>query len=76
MDKKGFKIGDRVKLKNPESFSLGATILTIIRFEQKFVKVIWGGVKEREFPLYPNEIERVSRKGEQLLFSFMGENEE
>lgn len=71
MDKKSFKIGDKVRLKNPESFLLSTEILTIIRFEEKFIKVIWGGRKEREFPLYPDEIEYVSRKGEQLMFSFM-----
>jgi len=71
MDKKGFKIGDKVKLKNPRSFSLGAATLTIVRFQGSFIKVIWGGIKERDFPLLPNEIEYVSRKGEQLLFDFM-----
>ena len=73
MDRKGFKIGDKVKLKNPRSFSLGIQTLTIVHFEGKFIKVTWGELKEREFPLYPCEIEYVPRKGEQLLFSFMSE---
>ena len=71
MIKHNFKIGDKVKLKNPRSFSLGTETLTIIRFDKKFIKVAWGELKEREFPLYPHEIEYVPRKGEQLLFSFM-----
>ena len=66
-----FKIGDKVKLKNPGSFSLDTETLKIIRFENQFIKVTWGGVKEREFPLYPCEIEHVIKVGEQLLFSFM-----
>ena len=43
----------------------------MVRFDQKFIRVIWGSVKEREFPLYPDEIEKVNVKGQQLLFSFM-----
>ena len=71
MVKHNFKIGDKVTLKNPGHFSLGTETLTIIRFEQKFIKVIWGGVIKREFPLYPYEIEHAIKVGEQLLFSFM-----
>ena len=71
MIKHNFKIGDKVTLKNPGSFSLGIETLTIIRFEQNFIKVIWGGVKEREFPLYPCEIKHIVKVGQQLLFSFM-----
>ena len=66
-----FKVGDKVKLKDPKSFSLGTETLTIIRFEENFIKVIWGGLKEREFPLYPEEIEHVVKIGEQLMFDFM-----
>lgn len=66
-----FKVGDKVRLKNPKSFSLGSETLTIICFDGKFIKVIWGGQKEREFPLYSDEIEPVLRVGEQLLFEFM-----
>lgn len=73
MKKHNFKIGDKVQLKNPKSFSLSIETLTIIRLEYKYIKVIWGGVKEREFPLYPDEIEPAVRVGEQLQFSFMGE---
>ncbi len=71
MNKHSFKIGDKVRLKNPKSFSLGTETLTIVCFDQKFIKVIWGGMKEREFPLYPDEIEKVNVIGQQLLFSFM-----
>ena len=71
MDRKGFKIGDKVTLKNPRSFSLGTEVLTIICFQGKFIKVTWGELKEREFPLYPCEIKHVVKIGEQLLFSFM-----
>ena len=71
MDKKGFKVGDKVRLKDPKSFSLGIETLTIVRFEQKFIKVAWGKAKNGEFPLYPNEIEFVVKVGEQLQFAFM-----
>ena len=49
MKKHNFKIGDKVKLKNPRSFSLGTEILTIIRFEEGFIKVTWGGKKKENF---------------------------
>ena len=68
-----FKVGDKVKLKNPKSFSLGTEVLTIVRLEEKFIKITWGGVKAREFPLYPDEIKHIVKVGEQLLFSFMDE---
>ena len=71
MIKHSFKIGDKVKLKNPKNLSLGTQTLTIVRFHGKFIKVTWGELKEREFPLYPREIECVLRKGEQLQFAFM-----
>ena len=70
MDKKGFKVGDRVKLKNPRDFShLGSMILTIMEFDSKFVLVNWGCAET--FPLYPNEIAHAVRVGEQLMFAFM-----
>ena len=71
MIKHSFKIGDKVTLKNPKSFSLGTEILTIVRFNGRYIKVTWGKSKEREFPLLPNEIKYVVVKGQQLLFSFM-----
>ena len=74
MIKHNFKIGDKVELKNPGTFSLGIDVLTIVRIEKQFIKVIWGGVKKREFPLYPCEIKHVVKIGQQLLFSFMGDN--
>lgn len=66
-----FKVGDRVRLKNPRTFSLGSETLTIIGFDKQFIKIIWGGKKDRQFPLYPDEIEYIVKVGEQLTFSFM-----
>jgi len=69
--KHNFKIGDKIKLKNPKSFSLGTATLVIVRFDGEYIKVTWGGVSKREFPLLPNEIEIAIRVGEQLMFNFM-----
>lgn len=72
MREHNFKIGDKVKLKDPESFPyLGTKVLIIIGFDGKYVQVKDGRWQDGYFPLYPEEIEHVSRKGEQLTFSFM-----
>lgn len=71
-----FKKGDKVKLKNPRQFKCGGKILTIIKEagknNDKFIHVTYEGSTGGYFPLYPDEIEYILRKGEQLLFSFMG----
>lgn len=71
MDKKGFKIGDRVKLKEGYFFGCRGKTLTVTAFENGYVYVIWDGINAEYFPLYPDEIESAVKVGEQLLFSFM-----
>jgi len=69
-----FKIGDNVKLKNPRQFRCGAKVLTIVKEAEdsnKYLHVTYEGINYTYFPLLPHEIEHVSRKGEQLTFSFM-----
>lgn len=70
-----FKVGDKVKLKNPKQFSCGAKVLTIIKEvkveDNKFIHVIYKGLKGKYFPVMPHEIEKVVTEGQQLLFSFM-----
>ena len=72
MDNHNFKIGDRVRLKDPRPFPhLGTRVLTIIEIEDKFINVEDKQVDCGYFPLYPIEIERAIKVGQQLLFDFM-----
>lgn len=77
MVEKGFKIGDKVKLKNPASFSCGDKVLTIIKEagkdNNKFIYVTYEGESCKYFPLYPDEVELAVKVGEQLTFAFMSE---
>lgn len=76
MDTKGFKIGDKVKLKPPyvKQFpSVGVHTLTIVEgyCGESYIPVWHKGLPWRYFPLKPCEIEHAVKVGEQLLFSFM-----
>ena len=73
MVKHNFKVGDKVRLKDPKVFPhLGTKILTVIDFSNKFANVRHKGmIKGAYFPLYPCEIEHIIKVGEQLLFAFM-----
>ena len=75
MDKGNFKIGDKVRLKNPKTFPhLGTKVLTITEADcgDKFIPVNYDGMRvSGYFPLYPFEIEHLVKVGEQLLFAFM-----
>lgn len=74
MNNSNFKVGDKVRLRNPKQFSLGTRILTIIDSDcgGKFIPVWYKGIKGGwYFPLKPCEIELVNEKGKQLLFDFM-----
>ena len=77
MVKHSFKIGDKVKLKDPTQFAFGRKILTIVAGDcgDVYMPVIFEGMKvQGYFPVKPCEIEKVNIKGQQLLFSFMEGN--
>lgn len=74
MDKKSFKIGDKVKLKPtyirvfPQTIEVGK----VVGFDEGYILVSYSGCCYKEgFPYESNEIEHVVKVGEQLLFSFM-----
>ena len=75
MDKKSFKKGDKVKLKNPRQFKCGTKVLTVIKEagkdNNKFIHVIYEGITWEYFPLYSDEVKYAISKGQQLIFSFM-----
>jgi len=74
MAKHNFKIGDKVKLKDPNSWeNIGDSIGEVMGLIPPYIRVGWGGSQKwmRNYPHRPGEIEYVIRKGEQLLFSFM-----
>lgn len=74
MDGHNFRIGDKVRLRNPKSFlHIGTRILTIVDVDcgDIYIPVWYEGIRNTYFPLKPSEIEYVSRKGQQLLFKFM-----
>lgn len=75
MDRKGFKIGDKVKLKDCVNFRCKGKVLTIVKEAgddfSKYLHVTYEGIKGSYFPLKSDEIEHAVRIGEQLLFSFM-----
>lgn len=69
-----FKVGDKVKLKDPKQFKFGRKVLTVIEADcgDMYIPVTFEGMGVKGyFPLKSCEIEHVSRKGEQLLFFFM-----
>ena len=74
MDKKGFKIGDKVKLRPGyiKSFHQGTKVGRVISFSNSYIRVKYGAFDE--CPYLPREIEREVRVGEQLEFSFMKGN--
>ena len=74
MKKHNFKIGDRVRLKYPNKFNLGTKVCIVISSERcgdEFIPVWYEGLIGSYFPIFPQEIEHVTRVGEQLMFSFM-----
>ena len=76
MEKHNFKIGDKVKLKDPRPFPhLGTRVLTIVDLDcgYKYLPVWYEGMSWSYFPVLPSEIKHVVKVGEQLLFSFMSE---
>lgn len=76
MDKEGFKIGDKVKLKGGSYGRYrGNDIGEVVNIDV-YIEVLWGGNLKRKLGIYPHrasEIEHVVKVGGQLLFSFMNE---
>ena len=70
-----FKVGDKVKLKSHVNFRCKGKILTIIKEAgvngNRYIHVTYEGLRWGYFPLHPHEIEKVTTKGQQLLFNFM-----
>jgi len=68
-----FKIGDKVKLK-PQYIKVfrmqGTKVGVIIEFRGKYIRVKFDG-RSWGFPYKPNEIELITKAGEQLVFNFM-----
>lgn len=78
MDKKGFKIGDTVKLKAPYYCGINSSATgRVVGIRGFYVEVSWDGELRRRlgkwYPHKPSEIEHAVKVGEQLLFSFMNE---
>lgn len=74
MNNGDFKIGDKVKLKSPEQWSMGNSIGTVVGFDDChvfYVRVTWEGGYWRDYPHLVREIKHVVKIGEQLEFSFM-----
>lgn len=71
MDKRGFKVGDRVKLKEPKKWSVGG--IGIITGFDIYIRVKWenGGHRKDNFPHLPRELEHAIKVGQQLEFNFM-----
>lgn len=74
MTKHNFKIGDRVKVKEPQYWSMNTRIGTVVGEDEYYINVTYegGGTLWKNYPHLPREIEHVIKKGEQLMFSFMG----
>lgn len=72
MDKESFKIGDKVKLKEPKDWGCIGGIGTVMYFDN-YIRVTWekGEWAGENFPHFAREIEHTVRIGEQLLFKFM-----
>lgn len=72
MNKHGYKIGDKVKLKHPKRWSMCTQIGVVVGFDEYYIRVSYkGNVCYEDYPHLPREIYKVSRKGEQLEFAFM-----
>lgn len=75
MNRKGFKIGDKVKLR-PNYIKIfrkqGTKVGEIIKFSGSYIRVKFPG-RPWGFPYKPHEIELVIKVGEQLEFEFMDE---
>ena len=74
MDKKGFKVGDKVKLKGNFCGISGDDIGQVVSVSH-YIRIAWTGyLRVRLDDIYPHlaeEIERVVKVGEQLEFNFM-----
>lgn len=74
-----FRVGDKVRLKDHVNFRCGGKVLIVVKKAgddfSKYIHVTWEGLTHGYFPLFPDEIEYVPRKGEQLLFSFMSKGD-
>lgn len=77
MDKHSFKIGDRVKLKGGSYCGISGNDIGIVKDSKGYyIEVLWTGYLKERLGYYPHkvsEIEPAVKVGEQLLFSFMGE---
>ena len=74
MDKKSFKIGDKVKLKPGyiRRFRQGTKTGEVVLIGATYIRVVYGGQRHCcGFPYMPHELEHAVKVGEQLLFSFM-----
>lgn len=73
MIKHSFKIGNRVKLKYPNRWSMSNLIGIVVRFDTQWIRVDWGGKEKwtKDYPHLPGEIESIVKVGEQLMFNFM-----
>lgn len=82
MDKNNFKIGDEVRFCDPSRHKIGNTTGIVVEVNRR-IRVKWDtdkcvicgdnccGVRINIWSYYPEEIEHVLRKGEQLMFKFM-----
>jgi len=68
--KHNFRIGDKVKQKNPQDWDMNNPVGAVIAFDRCYIRVLWEGTKwnnDKGYPHLPREIERVVKVGEQLL---------
>ena len=72
MNEHSFKVGDKVKVKNPKEWCMNTRIGTIVGFDT-YIRVTYDGGDAlwNKYPHLACEIEKVPIKGQQLLFSFM-----
>ena len=74
MDTKGFKIGDKVRLKGSHYCGISGNDTGKVVSITCYIEVMWGGrlgSRLGTYPHRPEEIEHVVKVGEQLLFNFM-----
>lgn len=68
MNKKGFKVGDKVRLKDPRGWAIGG-VGVVVGFDG-YIRVTWSirsGASGVSFPHLADEIEHAVRVGEQLM---------
>lgn len=75
MDRKGFKIGDKVRLTDPPDWGKVTKGKGLIVGFDSYIRVDWQGTLGRGmgsyYPHKVNEIELAVKVGEQLMFEFM-----